>query len=70
MLYPQDEGFERWAVPLYPLLGPRFPLHAVLLMDVDAVQPIIAPSYRLFPTTTTEAGQIAGTMQRYGVQPQ
>ena len=55
---------------MYPLLGPRFPLHAVLLMDVDVVQPIIAPSYRLLPATTTEAGQIAGAMQRYGVQPQ
>lgn len=70
MLYPQDAGFERWAAPLYPLLEPRFPLHAVLLMDVDAVLPIIAHSYRLFPTTTTEAGQIAGAMQRYGVQSQ
>jgi hypothetical protein len=36
---------------------------------VDAVQPIVAPSYHLFPATTTEAGQIAGAMQRYGVQP-
>lgn len=52
------------------LLGPRFPLHAVLLMDVNAVQPIVAPSYHLFPATTTEADQIAGATQRYGVQPQ
>ncbi|MBV7417461.1 pyridoxamine 5'-phosphate oxidase family protein [Comamonas sp. CMM03] len=70
VLFPQDADFERWAAPLYPLLGPRFPLHAVLLMDVNAVQPIVAPSYHLFPATTTEAGQIAGAMQRYGVQPQ
>jgi hypothetical protein len=56
---------------LYPLLGPRFPLHAVLLMDVDVVQPIIAPSYRLLPATTTEAGQIAGAMHATAVvQPQ
>jgi hypothetical protein len=68
VLHPQDTDFERWAAPLYPLLGPRFPLHAVRI-DVDAVQPIVAPSYHLFPATTTEAGQIAGAMQRYGVQP-
>lgn len=67
VLHPQDEVFERWAAPLLPLLGPR---HAVLLIDVDAVQPIVAPSYHLFASTTTEAGQIADAMQRYGVQPQ
>lgn len=70
VLHPQDEAFERWAAPLLPLLGPHFPLHAVLLIDVDAVQPIVAPSYHLFASTTTETGQIDDAMQRYGVQPQ
>lgn len=69
VLRPQDEDFDRWAAPLRPLLGPRFPLHAVLRIAVDLVEPIVAPSYRLFAATTTEAGQVASAMQRYGVQP-
>ena len=41
-------------------------IRSVFEMTVTAAEPIIAPSYRLVPGTTEE-GQIAQALQRYGV---
>jgi len=38
-------------------------------MEVQAIDPILAPSYRFYPEATTEDDQIASAMRRYGVQP-
>lgn len=64
-----DADFAPWAAPLLPQAGPRFTIHAVLVVRVQAVEPILAPSYRLYPGQTTEQGQVDAAMQRYGVQP-
>jgi uncharacterized protein len=61
--------FAHWAAPLLPLAGTRFKIHSVIVVRVDALEPIVAPSYRLYPDTTTEASQIASAMQTYGVMP-
>jgi uncharacterized protein len=53
---------------LATLAGPRFVVRAAIRIRVQAVQPIIAPSYRFYPGTT-EATQVASAMQRYGVRP-
>lgn len=55
--------------PLEELVGPRFPIHSVLAVKVDAVEAIVAPSYRLFPESTTEQSQILSAMRTYGVGP-
>ena len=60
--------FAHWAQPLLPLAGPRFPLHGVIVVQALAVEPIVAPSYRLYPENTTEASQIASALKAYGVQ--
>ncbi|NUN68224.1 MAG: pyridoxamine 5'-phosphate oxidase family protein [Bacteroidetes bacterium] len=51
--------------------GSRFAdlIRAVIAVTVTAAQPVIAPSYRFFPETTTEQGQIDQAMERYGVRP-
>jgi uncharacterized protein len=61
--------FSRWSVPLAVKAGPRFPIHSVLVVCARAVEPIIAPSYRLYAGETTEQSQIASAMRAYGVQP-
>ena len=60
--------FAHWAQPLLPLAGPRFPLHGVIVVQALTVEPIVAPSYRLYPEDTTEASQIASALKTYGVQ--
>ncbi len=49
------------------LAGDAFPIHSIIEIEVEDVQPIIAPSYRLYPETT-EQMQIESAMLIYGVQ--
>ncbi len=58
-----------WAVPLVAKAGPRFPLHGVIVVRATAVEPIVAPSYRLHPAETTEASQVASALRAYRVEP-
>jgi len=64
-----DPGFTRWAAPLLAMVGQRFAIQSVLVMAVQSVAPIVAPSYRFYPDETTEASQIESAMQVYGVRP-
>ena len=66
---PGDAAFARWAAPLLAKAGPRFPIHGVVVIRAEAVEPIVAPSYRLYPGEVTEASQVAAAMQAYGVRP-
>lgn len=67
-LLPGDADYDQWAAPLLAMAGERIPVRSVLLIAVDAVQPIVAPSYWLFPDTTTEATQIEAARRSYGLQ--
>lgn len=64
---PSAPTFEALSAPLRRMAGPRFPIHGVVLVTAHAVEPILAPSYRLFPQDTTEASQIAQARRRYGL---
>jgi len=61
--------YARWAQPLERLAGPRFPIHGVIVVRAEAIEPIVAPSYRLYPGEVTEASQVAAAMRTYGVRP-
>lgn len=65
----QDKDFSQWAAPLEGMAGPRFPIRSVLVIRASRVEPILAPSYRLYPAETTEDSQVASAMRAYGVQP-
>ena len=54
--------------PLQALAGPRFPLRSVIVVKASAVEPIIAPSYHLYPVETTEQSQIELALRTYGVR--
>lgn len=64
----QDPDFATWASPLLAKAGPRFPIHSVVVIEATAVEPIIAPSYRLYPEDTTEASQVEAALRTYGVR--
>jgi len=63
-----DESYSRWSAPLQPMAGVRFPIHSVLVVKVQAVEPILAPSYRLYSADTTEQSQVESAMRTYGVR--
>lgn len=65
----KDTDFSRWAAPLEAKAGPRFPIHSVLVVRATAIEPILAPSYLLYPTETTEQSQVISALRTYGVQP-
>lgn len=66
-LLPADHDYADWAAPLLAMVGERIPVRSVLLITVHGVQPIVAPSYWLFPQTTTEAAQIEAARRTYGL---
>jgi len=45
-----------------------FPIQSVIEVRVTAVEPILAPSYRMVPGTTEES-QVKSAMKAYGVKP-
>jgi predicted pyridoxine 5'-phosphate oxidase superfamily flavin-nucleotide-binding protein len=63
-----EPDFCHWCTPLARMAGPRFPIHSVFVVQATAVEPILAPSYRLHPEETSEESQIASAMQSYRVQ--
>jgi hypothetical protein len=67
-LLPGDADYAHWAAHVLTMAGDRIPVRSVLLIVVDAVQPIVAPSYWLFPATTTEASQVEAARRSYGLR--
>ena len=63
-----DAEFTDWAEPLLAMVGQRFTIQSVLVVHVQSVAAIVAPSYRFYPNETTEASQVASAMRAYNVQ--
>lgn len=63
-----DSRYAELEAPLVLITGGVFPIHSVIAIQVTAVEPIVAPSYRWIPGTT-EASQVAGAWKTYGVLP-
>lgn len=63
-----EQGFQELSRPLTDLAGDRFRFSSLFRVEINAVEPIVAPSYRLYPDTL-EADQVASAMKRYGVRP-
>lgn len=59
----QDAGYEKWAAPLNAMAGPRFPVRSVILIQVTACEPILAPSYQF---TRTKPQSRRKLLQRCG----
>ena len=68
LIEPSDSGFEGLLKELHQLGGEGFPVQSIIKIVVEAAEPIIAPSYWLFPETT-EQSQVDHAMESYGVRP-
>lgn len=64
-----EPDFAAKAKSLTDLFSDKFPIQALIEIRISSVSRILAPSYVLFPKTTTEQSQIAGAMQTYQVKP-
>lgn len=64
----QDPEFARWSAPLEIKAGSRYPIQTVFVIEAAAVEPIVAPSSRLYPGETTEASQVTAALRTYGVR--
>lgn len=69
VIAPTDPHFAQLEPLLLQKTQGKFPIHAAIWISVNAVEPILAPSYWLFPADTTEASQTASAMLTYGVAP-
>lgn len=63
---PDDTEFDAVCAPLLTITQGRFPIKSVIVVQINDVEAIVAPSYWLFPGTT-EAGQVASALAAYGV---
>ncbi|MDR5781644.1 pyridoxamine 5'-phosphate oxidase family protein [Caballeronia sp. LZ065] len=68
LMLNSEHGFDALAAPLAKLAGPRFAFASLFQIALTSVEPILAPSYRLYPETK-ECEQIESAMQAYGVRP-
>jgi predicted pyridoxine 5'-phosphate oxidase superfamily flavin-nucleotide-binding protein len=62
-----EPEFAQWAAPVLNQAGDRFTVRSVFRVRVQAVTPILAPSYRFYPEQTTEAAQVESALRAYGV---
>jgi uncharacterized protein len=64
-----DADYAAWAGPLERMVEGKFNILSVIVVQVQSVDPILAPSYRFYPQVTTEQSQVDAAMRRYGVKP-
>ena len=57
-----------WSEPLEVKAGPRFTFHSVIVVRAGAVEPILAPSYRLYAAEIIEQAQVESDMRAYGAR--
>lgn len=65
---PDEQDFDRYGEKLLEKAGSEFPIRHVILVAVQQVARIKAPSYLLFPDRTEEE-RMAQAFRAYGVQP-
>ena len=63
-----DAAFALYAEPLRAMAGEQFPFTSLFAVNVRAIEPLIAPTYRLFPDAP-EPAQVQSAMRAYGVLP-
>ena len=63
-----DHAFQGYAKPLLAMTGEKFKIQGVMVVRVKQAHPILAPSYRFYPDTTTEEAQMDAAMKAYGVR--
>lgn len=63
-----DPDFETMGSELLTIAGPDFPIRAVIVVAIEKVSRIWAPSYRLFPERSLQE-RMQAAYDAYGVEP-
>jgi len=66
IIYKSDADFDLKVKPLVTLYSDKFPISAVIEIEIEKVESIQAPSYFLFPEITEEQ-QIKSALETYKV---
>ena len=67
LIEPSHEDFALVETPLLTITQGKFPIQSIFKIQASSMQPIIAPSYWMFPSTT-EKSQIQSAMKTYGLE--
>lgn len=59
--------FEAMETSLNKITKGKFPFSTITKIVVESAKPIVAPSYLLYPDTTSEEAQIANARRTYGI---
>ncbi|MBH8580188.1 pyridoxamine 5'-phosphate oxidase family protein [Bisbaumannia pacifica] len=62
-----ETEYSQWVSPILPMVGDRFPIYSIFIVRPIAAEPIVAPSYSLYPSETTEDSQVKSALRIYGV---
>lgn len=68
VIKPSSGKYSGVVAPLLKIVGPSFPIQSVFKIAITQAQQILAPSYRLIPSTTEES-QRRSAYKTYGVDP-
>ncbi len=60
-----NEGFKTKEEKLLKMTGDKFPFSTITVIQPESIKEIWAPSYLLYPDTTTEAAQIKNAEKSY-----
>lgn len=66
LIEPSHEEFALVEAPLLTITQGKFPIKSIFKIQASSIQPIIAPSYWLFPAITEEV-QVQSAMHSYGL---
>ena len=64
----EDEHWSEYLATLKVLAGESFPIKTIFAVMVTSTAKIMAPSYGLFPESTTPASQIESALKTYNVK--
>jgi len=65
----RDSVFPKKSKIITDKFSDLYPISDILEITITKVDQITAPSYHIFPNSTTEESQIKGAMKTYNVQP-
>lgn len=64
----KDAEFKSMLQMLTNKFSDKYPIHSIIEIKVTRISPIIAPSYLLFPESTSEESQIQSAIERYNLK--
>ncbi|MCO4785317.1 MAG: pyridoxamine 5'-phosphate oxidase family protein [Marinomonas atlantica] len=64
----EDSHWPEYLAALKVLAGESYPIKNIFVVSVESSSKIMAPSYGLFPDTTTPESQVEGALDTYKVQ--